>query len=239
MNTTVRLQRPWDIDLITLSKHPDFNFSYWVKQALIAWSMNDTQFIIPCPPKADIDDNTSEINRRLSELFNKAETTGLTADEKKERKELKKEQVVTIHIRLDPEKDKNIIEKLGMIQEGYRNSFIKNLIRHYMDKPYAYTYGPEFLFENLKKADIAKSRNEAAEEKIEPENSESTKKIIDTVIDKEKKPDKKTIEKVKVQKKNDETPEKTKIETEQISDDNDNDGTGFDLFGAIDKMQMM
>lgn len=234
MNTTVRLQRPWDIDLITLSKHPDFNFSYWVKQALIAWSMDDTQFIIPCPPKADIDDNTADINRRLSELFNKAETTGLTEDEKIEQKELKKGQVVTIHIRLEPEKDKNLIEKLGMIQEGYRNSFIKNLIRHYMDKPYAYTYGPEFLFENLKKADIPETKK--AEAVIDEGKIESTVIENKIVTENKKKPDIKSVtEDKKKQEKIPELPKTTVIEEENTSD-NESDSSGFDLFGAIDKM---
>ena len=181
MNYTLRLQRPWDVDLIALSKHPTFDFNYWVKKALRAWSMDDTSFVIPCPPKAEIvDDATTEINKRLNELYEKKKDSGLTDEEKYEQRKLKQGLIITIHIRIEPEKDAKLIERLRKVQDGYRNTFIKNLFRHYLDKPYAYVYASderdsEALFLTMNQRNINTSTGEADTEELKTEVSEPVK----------------------------------------------------------------
>ncbi len=197
MNYTLRLQRPWDVDLIALSKHPTFDFNYWVKKALRAWSMDDASFVIPCPPKAEIvDDETTEINKRLNELYEKKKDSGLTDEEKYEQRKLKQGLIITIHIRIEPEKDAKLIERLRKVQDGYRNTFIKNLFRHYLDKPYAYAYATdendsEALFLTMSQKNINISTVEADTEELKTEVSEQVKK---TSVKKEAKKEEKKEE---------------------------------------------
>ncbi len=208
MNTTVRLQRPWDIDLITLSKHPDFNFSLWTKKALTAWGKDDNTFFIPCPDNYPTDDTRP----------------------------------VVIHINLNPEKDRAVINKLLKIKEGYRNSFIKNLIRHYMDKPYVYTYGPEDLFENIShSSNTNSSENSIIPSDKKEDNRENAAGIKDVVKDDKSKPsvventDKQEIAEISVEKEIEQVSS-TEVKEAVPEPIKDMEDTGFDLFGAIDKM---
>lgn len=45
-----------------------------------------------------------------------------------------------LHIKLDENKDTDIIYFLGKLKKNYRNSFLKNLLRGYMAGPIAYVY---------------------------------------------------------------------------------------------------
>lgn len=49
MIISVRLQAPWDVDLISLAANNEFDIKKWFKKALIAWATEDTSFVIPCP----------------------------------------------------------------------------------------------------------------------------------------------------------------------------------------------
>lgn len=50
-NFTIRLYWQYDLDLIALAKHPDFQFSKWIKEAIVAWAKGDADFYIPLPER--------------------------------------------------------------------------------------------------------------------------------------------------------------------------------------------
>lgn len=51
MNVTIHLNWQYDLDLIALKKHPDFEFGKWAKKAVIAWARQDEDFFIPLPER--------------------------------------------------------------------------------------------------------------------------------------------------------------------------------------------
>lgn len=53
MDITVRLYIRHDLDLIGLKCNPNFNFNKYMKDAVIAWANEDSNFIIPMPVPAE------------------------------------------------------------------------------------------------------------------------------------------------------------------------------------------
>ena len=49
--------------------------------------------------------------------------------------EMKKQHVYHLNLTLDPERDKDVIELLECIEPGYRNNFLKNILRLYLFCP--------------------------------------------------------------------------------------------------------
>lgn len=47
---------------------------------------------------------------------------------------------IQLHLYLSEQKDSNAIQTLKSIKRGYRNSFLKNLLRHYIDSPVLLPY---------------------------------------------------------------------------------------------------
>lgn len=68
MNVIVRFYWQHDLDLVALAMHPDFDMSYWIKQALIAEVRNLPNFRIPLPPGQpySIDLESNYIHFRLT-----------------------------------------------------------------------------------------------------------------------------------------------------------------------------
>ena len=102
MRITLRLYRQHDLDLVALYRHKGFYFSKAVKQMIVAYA-NGSEYT---PPEIDPGDISS----------------GLVATS------------VTYHITLDENdpQEAAAIDLLKDIKYGYRNSFIKALVRTYM-----------------------------------------------------------------------------------------------------------
>lgn len=125
------------------------------------------------------------------------------------------------HIVLSEEEDKDIIQWLETISKGYRNSLIKNILRHYMSNimltPYLQVSGVKIeKIEAKTEEDILKESRRIAKEVLNTPFSESEAK---------------EIEKEKTVKKPESSTETSVVE--EAASDNESD---FDLFGEFDSM---
>lgn len=65
------------------------------------------------------------------------------------------------HLKLDDLDDIDIIEYLNRIKKGYRNSFLKNILRGYMSAPAVTMYlSEQDIFEEDKEEEFSKSDKE-------------------------------------------------------------------------------
>lgn len=111
-----------------------------------------------------------------------------------------------------------------------------------MDKPYVYTYGPEDLFENIShSSNTNSSENSIIPSDKKEDNRENAAGIKDVVKDDKSKPsvventDKQEIAEISVEKEIEQVSS-TEVKEAVPEPIKDMEDTGFDLFGAIDKM---
>ena len=214
----VRLQRPWDVDLITLSMHPDFNLSYWAKESLRAWCKGNKDFVIPCPDKL----SNKEIERINDEVKN---------GEKR---------AFEMSVRLDNEVDRDVVEKIGRLKMGYRNSFLKNLVRYYLSKPYFYFYGDAELFDDISERVVGETAAVPAGETETAPSIKSEQKDVPKPVKKvTKKPVTEKKEEIPVIREavSEEIKEVPLPESPAAEEDDMDEATGFNLFGAIHAME--
>lgn len=82
---------------------------------------------------------------------------------------------IQLIVKLDENKDKEIINWIKSIRTGYRNSFIKNLIRSYLSAPVAYIYMPETSWDLVNKNTDVFEKDNISATKI-PKRKITTKK---------------------------------------------------------------
>ena len=110
-----------------------------------------------------------------------------------------------IHIYIDENEDKEIVEWISKIPEGFRNAMIKNILRGYIDFPMTIPYetNVEVLptskakenkhsISNLNKSlkNVSEKKSEKKQEKntINKENKEENKSVADVVLEQELNP---------------------------------------------------
>ena len=99
----LRLYPYFDIDLLVMAQDPSTKFSHICKEALKAYVRGNEYSIKRIKPSADIG-------------------RGLIAEKHR----------LDVCIKFDSYKDKDILDFLDNVKKGYKNMFIKNLVRCYM-----------------------------------------------------------------------------------------------------------
>ena len=99
----LRLYPYFDIDLLVMAQDPSTKFSHICKEALKAYVRGNEYSIKRIKPSADIG-------------------RGLIAEKHR----------LDVCIKFDSHKDKDILDFLDNVKKGYKNMFIKNLVRCYM-----------------------------------------------------------------------------------------------------------
>lgn len=113
MRMTVRFNWQYDLDLIALAMHPDFDMAEWMRRVVFAYVREDQEFYVPVPDPVPYDRvlDSCELRVYISDSL-----------------------------------DGDVAECMRGIRYGHRCSFLKNLFRSFMDRPYFWPYLTEYEY---------------------------------------------------------------------------------------------
>lgn len=146
---TLRLYPFFDLDLLLIAQDPDTHFSSICKKALRAYINGEEYSIERIIPTAD-------------------SGSGLCAEKRS----------MNICIKFDSYKDKDILDFLDTVNKGYKNQFIKNLLRVYMG---GIDLSIFFLKGEQKPVILSEKKADKVLEKREIIQENSTKEVPETI----------------------------------------------------------